>query len=165
MKIVHFFEDLLLVVGLYVSSIFHRMTKWSITSKKNLTNNAAKLILAPVFQQILLDEKELSFCHRLWFSNLYIFVNLRYFKLIILIGKISLKYQRFAPSGCKDIGISRFEFLAKTLFLCHFLECKVVFEDLSLVGRSVRSVFQNNCCISTDKYKSTDDKEYFSNVA
>ena len=28
-----------------------------------------------------------------------------------------MKYQRFAPSGCKDIGIRRFEFLAKTQFL------------------------------------------------
>ena len=45
-----------------------------------------------------------------------------------------------------------------------FLRVKVVFEDLSFVGRSVSSVFQNNCCISTDKYKGTDDKEYFSNV-
>ena len=29
----------------------------------------------------------------------------------------SLKYQRFAPSGCKNIGIQRFEFVAKSQFL------------------------------------------------
>jgi len=29
-----------------------------------------------------------------------------------------LKYQRFAPSGTKDIGKRRFEFVAKTQFLC-----------------------------------------------
>ena len=29
----------------------------------------------------------------------------------------SLKYQRFASSGCKDIGIRQFEFVAKTQFL------------------------------------------------
>ena len=32
-------------------------------------------------------------------------------------NNLSLKYQRFAPSGCKDIGIRRFEFVAKTQFL------------------------------------------------
>jgi len=37
-----------------------------------------------------------------------------------------LKYQRFAPSGCKDIGISRFEFVAKTQFLLKdFRECRL----------------------------------------
>jgi len=29
-----------------------------------------------------------------------------------------LKYQRFTPSGCKDIGIRKFEFVAKNPFLC-----------------------------------------------
>jgi len=29
-----------------------------------------------------------------------------------------LKYQRFVPSGCKAIGIRRFEFAAKTQILC-----------------------------------------------
>ena len=30
---------------------------------------------------------------------------------------ISLKYQRFTPSGCKNIGIRKFKFVAKTQFL------------------------------------------------
>ena len=29
----------------------------------------------------------------------------------------SLKYQRFIPTGCKDIGIRKFEFVAKTQIL------------------------------------------------
>jgi len=31
---------------------------------------------------------------------------------------LSLKYQRFTPSGCKDKEIRNFEFVAKTQFLC-----------------------------------------------
>ena len=30
----------------------------------------------------------------------------------------SLKYQRFTLSGCKDIGIRKFKFVAKTQFIC-----------------------------------------------
>jgi len=33
-----------------------------------------------------------------------------------------LKYQRFAPSGWKDIGIRRFEFVAKTQLLSKLLK-------------------------------------------
>ena len=32
-------------------------------------------------------------------------------------NNVSLKYQRPTPSGCKDIGIRKFEFVAKTQFL------------------------------------------------
>ena len=42
------------------------------------------------------------------------FVNLRYFKLWIMLDQIGLKYHRFTSSGCKDIGIRKFEFVAKT---------------------------------------------------
>ena len=31
-------------------------------------------------------------------------------------NNLNLKYQRFTPSGCKDIGIRKFEFLAQTQF-------------------------------------------------
>ena len=34
----------------------------------------------------------------------------------------SLKYKRFAPPGCTDIGIIKFEFVEKTRFLGHFSE-------------------------------------------
>ena len=32
-------------------------------------------------------------------------------------NKISFKYLRFTPSGSKDIGIRKFDFVAKTQFL------------------------------------------------
>ena len=32
---------------------------------------------------------------------------------------LSLKYLRFSPSGFNDIGIGKFEFVAKTQILCH----------------------------------------------
>ena len=32
-------------------------------------------------------------------------------------NSLSLKYQGFSPSGCQDIGIRKFEFVAKTQFL------------------------------------------------
>ena len=31
---------------------------------------------------------------------------------------LSLKYQRFSQSGCEDIGLRKFEFVAKIQFLC-----------------------------------------------
>jgi len=33
-------------------------------------------------------------------------------------NSLSLKYQGFPPSGCKDIKIRKYEFVAKTQFLC-----------------------------------------------
>ena len=33
-------------------------------------------------------------------------------------NNLSLKYQRFTRSGGEDIGIRKFEFVAKTQFLC-----------------------------------------------
>ena len=39
--------------------------------------------------------------------------DLRHFQLWFLLDQIILKYQRFTPLGCNDIGISTFEFVAK----------------------------------------------------
>ena len=36
---------------------------------------------------------------------------------------LSLKYQRFTPSDFKEIGIRKFEFVAKTQFLCLIYSC------------------------------------------
>ena len=33
-------------------------------------------------------------------------------------NNINLKYQRFTPSGCKDIEIRKFEFVANSQLLC-----------------------------------------------
>ena len=32
-----------------------------------------------------------------------------------------LNYQRFTPSDCMDIGIRKFEFVAKTQFFCEYV--------------------------------------------
>ena len=46
--------------------------------------------------------KKESSCHKLKFSNPYIYL------------RISLKNQRSTTSGCKDVGIKKAEFVAKT---------------------------------------------------
>jgi len=51
-----------------------------------------------------LRAKELSLCHKLWFSNHYIYKSQL------------LKYQTLKPPGCKDIGIIKFEFVPKPNF-------------------------------------------------
>ena len=62
--------------------------------------------------------KELSFCHNL--SNLYIFATKCRRPFIfetmnyVRPNNISLKYQRFTSSDCKDIGIRQFELVTKT---------------------------------------------------
>ena len=61
---------------------------------------------------ILLNKpKELSFYHKLWFSNSNNFAT-RFPKPLILLAfnsvrskSLSLKYERFTPSGCKGIGL------------------------------------------------------------
>ena len=68
--------------------------------------------------------KELSLCHKLKFSNPNIFATQCRRPYIfqtmnsVRLNNVSLKYQRPSPSGCKDIGIRKFEFAEKTQFLC-----------------------------------------------
>ena len=74
--------------------------------------------------------KELSFYHKLRFLNSYnlatrfsrplIFQTINYGRS----NSQSLKYQRFTPSGCKDIGIRKCKFVAKTQFLWEKIEMK-----------------------------------------
>ena len=67
--------------------------------------------------------KELSFCHRLWFSNFNISATQCSKPLIfqtmnaVRSYNVSLKNQRFTSSGYKDIRITKIEFVAKTQFL------------------------------------------------
>ena len=69
-------------------------------------------------------QKELSLCHTLGFSNPYIFATPWHrpqkfqTKNPVRLNYLSLKYVRFTPSGCKYIEIRKFEFVAKTQFLC-----------------------------------------------
>ena len=59
----------------------------------------------------------MSFCRKLY--NPYIFANRCHghskFQIVYTISlkSLSLKYQRFASPGCKDIGIRKFEFVSK----------------------------------------------------
>ena len=97
-------------------------------SKLWITNN---LILRKIFLNIFKQPylctnalKELSFCHKLWFSNSYLAKNnLATHSLRPLIfqtinsvrsNSLSLKYQRFTSSGFKDIGVRKCKFVAKT---------------------------------------------------
>ena len=69
------------------------------------------------------ESKELSLCHKLEFSNPYIFKPQFCRPLIfqtmncVRSDNLSLKNQRCTQTGCKDIGILNFEFVAKTQFL------------------------------------------------
>ena len=54
------------------------------------------------------ESKEMSLCYKLWFSNFYLCNPISYILDIstyefLLDQNSSLKYQRFTPSGCKDI--------------------------------------------------------------
>ena len=71
--------------------------------------NKEKMLTAKFQNNLSLvsDTKELSFSHKLKFSNCYIFVNRRCKPLIFQTKTIhSLKYQRSSTLGCKGI---RFE--------------------------------------------------------
>ena len=70
-----------------------------------------------------------GFCHKLRFYNSYNLAT-RFSRPLIFqtinsgrSNSLSLKYQRFTPSGCKDIGIRKCKFVAKTQFLYCFLHC------------------------------------------
>ena len=67
--------------------------------------------------------KELSLCHKLKFFNPNIFATQcrrpQIFQTLNYVSSnnVSLKYQMPTRSGCKDIGIRKFEFVAKTQIL------------------------------------------------
>ena len=67
--------------------------------------------------------KGIEFLSQTLFSNLYIFATQCRRPLIfqtmnsVRPNNLSLKYQRFTSSDCKDIGIKQFEFVTKTQFL------------------------------------------------
>ena len=63
-------------------------------------------------------DEGLSLCHKLWFSNPYIFRT----------RQILLKYQRFTSSGCRDNGIRKFVFVPKVQFLSSLIvPCNIQF--------------------------------------
>ena len=68
----------------------------------------------------LYEAKELSLWYKLRFSNTYIFATQcrrpQIFQTMNYVGSnsLSLKYQGFPPSDFQDIGIRKFELVAKT---------------------------------------------------
>ena len=50
---------------------------------------------------------------RRWFAH----SNIESYAFCFRWNNLSLKCQRFTPSGCKEIGIRNLEFIAKTQFL------------------------------------------------
>ena len=83
--------------------------------------------------------KELSFCHKLRFSNSHNLATCFPAPLIFQTfnsgrsNSLSLKYQRFTPLGCKDIGDRKFKFVAKTQFQI----------DVEILSLTVGSRFSN----------------------
>ena len=95
--------------------------------------------------------KEMSFCNKLKFSNSYIFANwwckpLIFQTYIIWSNHIhSLKYTMSTTFGWKDIAIRKFEFVAKTQFLCN----KLCFDDFIsrfYMFRTMSRGFQSRFC-------------------
>ena len=84
------------------------------------------------FQSRKLKPKELTLCHKLWFSNPNIFGTqcrkpLIFQTYIFWSNKShSLRFQRFTTSKSKDIGIRKSEFVAKSQFLCKILTKSVI---------------------------------------
>ena len=70
-----------------------------------------------------LAAKELSLCHKFWYSSPYIFATKCSRPVIfqtinsVRSNSLGLKYKSFTPSGCKDKGIINIEFVAKTQIL------------------------------------------------
>jgi len=68
--------------------------------------------------------KEMSLCHKLGFLNPNFFKTKccrpQIFQIMNSGGSnnVSLKYERYASSGCWDLGIIKLGFVAKTQFLC-----------------------------------------------
>ena len=55
-------------------------------------------------------------------------------------NNLSLKYQRFTPSDCKDTWIRQFEFVTKTHFLCATLsQYTVLYEKKELIWLPIRN--------------------------
>ena len=118
---IKYFTDRLLVERIYISLK---------TREKRYGNICTTLLVrlcdlvAQVFILSITNAKALSLCHKLWFSNPYISATqCRRHQIFQTMNPVrlniqSLKYQTFTLSGCKDIGMRKFKFVAKIQFLC-----------------------------------------------
>jgi len=108
LKVFFFLKTLL--AGAFKSSVKSWSRPWSIIIffLRMILNYAIKT-----------QTKELSLCHKLWFSNTYIFAiqwcRPQIFQTInsVRSNNQSLKYLRFTVSGFKDIGIRKFSLLQR----------------------------------------------------
>ena len=79
--------------------------------------------------------KELSFCHKLWFSHFNIFTTQCQTSNSVGSNNLSLKYQWFTSSGFKDIEFRKFEFVARTQFL-YSMKCKKKFKTFLFLSKT-----------------------------
>ena len=118
-----FWSKMWKVIRLFMS----RLLKGKLSNRKY--KNRAML---PLFYCIFSDifrKKNPKLCHKLNFSNHFIFLTwwftLLIFQTLIIWSHriLSLKYLRSKTQGCKDIGFRTSEFVAKTRFLSVQVAC------------------------------------------
>ena len=78
-------------------------------------------------------------------------------------NNLSLKYQSFTPSGCKDIGRRKFEFVAKTQILytyTFFVTTVCIVSNINLIRpvKILKLYFEN---LKLKKYEAPINKQKF----
>ena len=87
--------------------------------------------MSVIIRVLYFETKELIFCHKLLYSNSDIFATrcrrpfIFQTKNYVRSNSQSLRFW-FAPSGCKVMGIRKFEFVTRTQFLCYFYDLTTV---------------------------------------
>ena len=87
--------------------------------KTKMATSSVIVLIGRDSRKLIILWKELSFCHKLWFSNSYNlttrFPRPLIFQTInsVRTNSLSLKYQRFTTVGCLDVGVRKYEFVAK----------------------------------------------------
>ena len=59
-------------------------------------------------------------------------------------NNLGSKYQKFTPSGCRDLGIRKLKFVAKTQFLCLLIfVCLLLFNNSGKENAADRATIKN----------------------
>jgi len=110
---------------IWIPAVYHVRKSFLLT---HLINKSVRVIIYMTEIRLFTSKiffrermKKSSLCHKLWFSNLCNMMS----HIIDISNYVysdgsnnqSLKYLLFTPSGCKEKGISNFEFVTKTQFL------------------------------------------------
>ena len=81
-------------------------------------------------------------------------------------NNLNLKYQRFKPSGSKDISVRKTRFMAKTQFLCVRIEKLTVFLQIhiiySILPRCILYMTMDQCDLLV---KGTSKNKYYGNFS